>query len=57
MLAGGFYQCTHGHALPAGVTMLRYALEFVNSAAKEELARRQRNGNGAEHQVEAAAGK
>ena len=57
MLAGGVYQCTHGHALPAGVTMLRYALEFVNSAAKDELARRQRNGNGAEHEAEAAAGK
>lgn len=57
MLAGGVYQCTHGHALPAGVTMLRYALEFVNSAAKEELERRQRNGNGAANEAEAAAAK
>ena len=57
MLAGGFYQCTHGHALPAGVTMLRYALEFVNSAAKDELEKRQRNGNGAAYSAEAAAAK
>ena len=57
MLAGGVYQCTNGHALPAGVTMLRYALEFVNSAAKEELGRRRRNGNGAAHDAEAAAAK
>jgi hypothetical protein len=57
MLAGGIYQCTHGHALPAGVTMLRYAVEFVNGAAKEERARRERNGDGAAHEAEAAAAK
>ena len=32
MLAGGLYQVTHGHALPAGVTMLRYAVEMVTSS-------------------------
>jgi hypothetical protein len=57
MLAGGVYQCTHGHALPAGVTMLRYALEFVNSAARDELEGRPRNGNVAAHASEAAAAK
>jgi hypothetical protein len=57
MLAGGFYQCTRGHALPAGVTMLRYALEFVNSAAKGELEVRQRTGNGGAYEAEAAAAK
>jgi hypothetical protein len=57
MLAGGLYQCTHGHALPAGVTMLRYALEFVNSAAKDERERRQRNGSGTVYGAEAAAAK
>jgi hypothetical protein len=57
MLAGGIYQCTQGHALPAGVTMLRYAVEFVNSAANDERARRQRNGNGTAREAEAAAAK
>lgn len=57
MLAGGLYQCTHGHALPAGVTMLRYALEFVNSAAKDERERRQGNSGGAAYAAEAAAAK
>jgi Heavy metal associated domain 2 len=32
MLAGGIYQVTHGHALPAGVTLLRYAVEIVTSS-------------------------
>ena len=57
ILAGGVYQCTHGHGLPAGVTMLRYALEFVNSAAKDERTRRQQSGNGAAHEAEAVAAK
>jgi hypothetical protein len=32
MLAGGILQVYRGHALPAGVTMLRYAVEFVTSS-------------------------
>jgi hypothetical protein len=57
VLAGGVYQCARGQALPAGITMLRYALEFVQSAAREELQRRQRNGSGAAQELEAAAAK
>lgn len=37
-LAGGLYQVTHGHALPAGVTLLRYAVEMVTGTAVEQLA-------------------
>jgi len=47
MLAGGVYQVTRGAALPAGVTMLRYALEFVTSASQSELVKRARQSNGA----------
>jgi Heavy metal associated domain 2 len=32
MLVGGIFQVYRGHALPAGVTMLRYAVEFVTSS-------------------------
>lgn len=32
MLVGGVLQVYRGHALPAGVTMLRYAVEFVTSS-------------------------
>ena len=48
MLAGGLYQVTHGHALPAGVTMLRYAVEMVTSsvasAVGTEVAKQMRPG-------------
>lgn len=37
-LAGGLYQVTHGHALPAGVTLLRYAVEMVTGTVVEQLA-------------------
>jgi len=37
MLAGGIFQVARGNGLPAGVTMLRYAVEFVTSAAAGEL--------------------
>jgi hypothetical protein len=36
MLAGGVLQVYRGHALPAGVTMLRYAVEFVTSSVGEK---------------------
>ena len=45
MLAGGIFQVVRGNGLPAGVTMLRYAVEFVTSAAQKELlAQLQRTG-------------
>ena len=48
MLAGGVYQVARGNGLPAGVTMLRYALEFVTSASQSELAQQGRHpSNGA----------
>jgi hypothetical protein len=37
MLAGGIFQVARGNGLPAGVTMLRYAVEFVTAAAHREL--------------------
>ena len=49
MLAGGVFQVARGNGLPAGVTMLRYALEFVTSAshtALAEQARQQSTGAG-----------
>jgi hypothetical protein len=33
LLAGGVYQVANGHGLPAGVTLLRYAVELVTDAA------------------------
>jgi hypothetical protein len=42
MLAGGIFQVARGNGLPAGVTMLRYAVEFVTSAAHRELLARAR---------------
>lgn len=32
-VAGGIYQCFNGHGLPAGVTLLRYAVELATSTA------------------------
>jgi heavy-metal-associated domain-containing protein len=32
-IAGGVYQVFNGHGLPAGVTMLRYAVELVTATA------------------------
>jgi hypothetical protein len=32
-VAGGIYQCFNNHGLPAGVTLLRYAVELVTSTA------------------------
>jgi hypothetical protein len=32
-VAGGIYQCLNNHGLPAGVTLLRYAVELVTSTA------------------------
>jgi hypothetical protein len=40
MLAGGILQVYRGHALPAGVTMLRYAVEFVTSSVGEKARER-----------------
>ncbi|HWO09398.1 MAG TPA: hypothetical protein VNN80_07955 [Polyangiaceae bacterium] len=36
-LAGGVYQCFNNHALPAGVTLLRYAVELVTATAFEQV--------------------
>jgi len=47
MLVGGIYQVARGNGLPAGVTMLRYAVEFVTSAAHKELVAQVRQGGGA----------
>jgi len=44
LLAGGVYQVANGHGLPAGVTLLRYAVELVTSAAETALT------NSARHQ-------
>jgi hypothetical protein len=46
MLAGGIFQVARGNGLPAGVTMLRYAVEFVTSAAAGEVARKVAVNNG-----------
>ena len=47
MLAGGILQVARGNGLPAGVTMLRYALEFVTAAAHKGLVAQARS-NGEE---------
>lgn len=36
-VAGGIYQIFNGHGLPAGVTLLRYAVELVGSAGAAAL--------------------
>lgn len=36
-LAGGIYQISQGRALPAGVTLLRYAVELVGAAGLTSL--------------------
>ncbi len=36
-LAGGVYQVFNNHALPAGVTLLRYAVELVTSTAIQQV--------------------
>jgi hypothetical protein len=43
---GGLYQATHGHALPAGVTLFRYAVELVTSAGASQLSKRLKAANG-----------
>lgn len=35
-VAGGIYQCFNGHALPAGVTLMRYAVELATSTAIDQ---------------------
>jgi len=35
-VAGGIYQCFNGHGLPAGVTLLRYAVELATSTAIDQ---------------------
>ena len=45
-IAGGLYQVTHGHGLPAGVTLFRYAVELVTSAGAEALKKRALHANG-----------
>jgi Heavy metal associated domain 2 len=35
-VAGGIYQCFNGHGLPAGVTLLRYAVELATSTALDQ---------------------
>jgi heavy-metal-associated domain-containing protein len=42
--AGGLYQVVKGRALPAGVTLLRYAVELVGSAGLASLERRAQAG-------------
>jgi hypothetical protein len=39
-VAGGIFQVARGHALPAGVTLLRYAVELVGSAGLAALEKR-----------------
>ena len=39
LLAGGVYQVANGHGLPAGVTLLRYAIELMTGAAETALAK------------------
>ncbi|MET0411965.1 MAG: HMA2 domain-containing protein [Polyangiaceae bacterium] len=41
-VAGGIYQMFNNHGLPAGVTLLRYAVELATSAGANELSRRLR---------------
>lgn len=41
-VAGGIYQIFNNHGLPAGVTLLRYAVELATSAGANELTRRLR---------------
>lgn len=36
-LAGGVYQVFNNHGLPAGVTLLRYAVELVTSTALDQM--------------------
>jgi hypothetical protein len=36
-VAGGVYQIFNNHGLPAGVTMLRYAVELVTSTAVDQV--------------------
>jgi len=36
-VAGGIYQCFNNHGLPAGVTLLRYAVELVTSTAFDQV--------------------
>jgi hypothetical protein len=48
MLTGGIVQVFRGNGLPAGVTLLRYAVEFVAGAAQKELmAQARRSGDAA----------
>jgi len=41
-VAGGIYQMFNNHGLPAGVTLLRYAVELATSAGANELTKRLR---------------
>ena len=41
-VASGIYQIFNNHGLPAGVTLLRYAVELAMSAGTSELSRRLR---------------
>jgi hypothetical protein len=41
-VVGGVYQVAKGHALPAGVTLLRYAVELAGTAGLTSLQRRAR---------------
>jgi hypothetical protein len=45
-VVGGLYQVTHGHGLPAGVTLFRYAVELATSAGAEALKKRALHANG-----------
>ncbi|HVZ31801.1 MAG TPA: hypothetical protein VG963_05205 [Polyangiaceae bacterium] len=52
LLAGGVYQVANGHGLPAGVTLLRYAVELVTDAAgAARAAVRPGDGNGRGHEL------
>jgi heavy-metal-associated domain-containing protein len=56
-VVGGIYQMFNNHALPAGVTLLRYAVELVASAGTAELDRRLKAANGQSNGGESHTGR
>ena len=45
-VVGGIYQMFNNHGLPAGVTLMRYAVELATSAGASELSKRLSAANG-----------
>jgi hypothetical protein len=45
-VVGGIYQMFNGHGLPAGVTLMRYAVELATSAGASELGKRLKAASG-----------